>query len=193
MNTFMRFIGTLSTLLLVASSASAQTIINNGTITAAMTNSQTFALVSSITSIAANDVFYVDNEVMVVSVTPTSGTLRITVRRGAGDGKGGIAQAHASGNVFFSGPQGQRWKEVDPDFGSACIRGQQLFLPWFNITTGVEWSCGFLGNSATASLTWRAYNPILAYTYNSVVLGELEESHSPWFSLPSYVRGWLGH
>lgn len=193
MQTTFRLISVALFLALSALSASAQTLINNTTLGAAVTSSQTFVTVASITTITLNDVLYVDNEVMVVTATPTAGTLRVTVRRGAGTGVSGIAQAHASGNVVFTGPSGQRWHQTDPDFGSLCIRGQQQFLPWFNITTGVEWSCGFLGNSTTASLTWRAYNPILAYTYNSVVLGELEESQSPWFSLPSYVRGWLGH
>lgn len=135
----------------LAYSVSAQTVLSTTTLGAAVTStSATTIRVASITGITANTGLWVDQEFMTVTATPASGTLTVSVFRGAAGTK---AALHASGVLVTLGPQ-NAFQATDPPWG-ACTRSQQQYLPWINVNSGNLCTCDQLTTSYTQ---WRCTN-----------------------------------
>jgi len=147
--------------LLLAPPTWAQVAINNTTLSAAMTISQTFVTLASVTctgcTIDQNTVIYVDSEAMCVNGSYVSGTT-LPVTRGC---LGTKAAAHAinlpvtnSLNVVFIGPAIRFQQGVNGSGGpamGACQRSAIRFLPWVDVTSGIVYTCD--------NYNWRAlYN-----------------------------------
>lgn len=132
---------------LLATSASAQSTIDNTTISGAMTATQTTVTVVSATctgcTVANGTVVYVDAEAMrVISVTATSTIFNVT--RGT---DGTAASAHNTGAVAWIGP-GNRFHASDPvPLGNfvgtgACTQASYGgFKPWISFRSGLRWFC----------------------------------------------------
>lgn len=150
----------------------AQTILNNTTTSSAITKDSPYVTLASISNISAGDYLWFSDqpELVRIQVVPTTGTT-LTIARGI---EGTHGTPHATSAIVFTGPA-RRFKSVDPDWGATCIRSTIEFLPWINVNNGKEWSCGFLGNSATSALNWRSYSNE-NITYQSIVKGELVPS-----------------
>jgi hypothetical protein len=128
-NKSLLFIGVL----LVAASAFAQTILNNTTLSSAITSSQRTMAVASVTGITAQTSFLlVDREM--IDVRAISSTTLTTVR-GA---NGTVAVAHASGAVVLVIPPAAA---VSTDPTGSCTRANQVYLPIVNSRTGVVSDC----------------------------------------------------
>jgi hypothetical protein len=146
---------------LIAGSVTAQTILTTTTLGAAVTStSATTIRVASITGITANTGLWIDQEFMTVTSTPVTGTLNVTVFRGAAGTK---AALHANGVLVTLGPQ-FAFQATDPPWG-ACVRAQQQYLPWINVSNGNMCSCDQL---YTSYVQWRCTNsqPLI---YNSTL------------------------
>lgn len=142
-------------LFLFSTPASAQTAIDNTTLSAAVTNSQQFVTLAAVTCTGCtfakgnNIVIYVDLEAMCMNDSYVSGTT-VPVTRGC---LGTVAAAHSVSNlgvnnVVYYGPQNRFHQAAgggatggNPPFGNCAPRTQYLFLPWINISNGLEWVC----------------------------------------------------
>jgi hypothetical protein len=132
----------------LAGVSSAQTTINNTTLTNAITATTTVVTIASATCTACTfgpgTLLYIDNEALTVGGGYVSGTTNIPVLRGQASTR---PAAHAAASVVFVGPP-QRFHTSagagipggDPPIG-ACTRASQQFLPWINTTTGAFWTC----------------------------------------------------
>lgn len=159
-----RLLGLLIALLWLAVPASAQTLIDNTTLSAAISTPNastpqpaTTVSIASVTctgcTFGRETVLYVDLEVMQVTAGYTSGTTGIPVTRGA---MGTRAAAHANASVVFVGPPARFHQSAgfpnggDPPAG-LCVptSDYQGFRPWVNVSTGGVWVCD--GNP----LRWR--------------------------------------
>lgn len=142
--------------LLLTANASAQVLINNTTLSTAITSTtQRTINIASATctgcTFGPDTLIYVDNEAMRVTGAYVSGITNIPVTRGT---DGTMAGVHAASAVVLLGPgarfhgaAGSGMVNGDPPTG-ACVRNQQQFLPWVNVTTGYVWTCD--------SAVWRA-------------------------------------
>jgi hypothetical protein len=160
---------------LVAGSLQAQTIIGATTLNGAVTQNQATITVTTATcgqaiallGNAATCTPAVGNEYLIVDesgfeagiITAINGSVW-TVNRGVG---GTQRKAHDSLSLIFVGPtnafyQGPPGSGSGTFPGAACTRAQLQFLPWFDLSTGLIWSCGSQGAPATAS-TWVVVNP----------------------------------
>lgn len=168
----------------------------NGAITAVGPNN-TF-VVGSTSNILAGYEIYMDQEAMLVTSVPVSGT--VTVQR-AYDGTS--AASHAAGQVIYigtvSGTPGSPFQFVDPPLGS-CTFTNEVFSFRVNVTSGRVWQCatngwhpygGTIGNglsqmytSQTAGTTVVTLNPGSA---GSVV--EFNSATGNNFKLPPPVAG----
>ncbi len=124
--------------LALAASAFGQTILNNTTLSSAIsTSSGRIVVVGSATGITAGSSYiYVDREAMFVNAV--SGTT-LTVQRGA---SGTVAAPHASSALVFVVPgaaAGVALLPIDPQ--GSCTRGNILYLPYINSKTGVISDC----------------------------------------------------
>lgn len=136
-----------------AGSVSAQTTINNTTLTANMTATQTTINITSATctgcTFGQGTLIYVDSEAMLVTGAYSSGVTNIPVLRGQ---YGTFPAAHlatvaGTSNPVFLGPParfhtaaGDAGMGANPPAGS-CTRASQQFLPWINTRTGAFWTC----------------------------------------------------
>lgn len=131
----------------LAASASAQSTIDNTTISGAMTATQLTVTVASATctgcTVGNGTVVYVDAEAMrVVSVSATSTVFNVT--RGT---DGTAASAHITGAVAWIGP-GNRFHASDPvPLGNfigtgACTQASYgQFKPWISFRSALRWWC----------------------------------------------------
>lgn len=172
----------LAVFVLCAGSVQAQTIIGSTTLNGAVTlNQPTITITTatcgqSISAVgnAATCTPAVGNEYVIVDesgfeagiITAVSSTL-LTVNRGT---DGTQRKAHDTLSLIFIGPVGSFYK-APPGSGSgtypgaACTRSTLQYLPWFDLSSGLIWTCGSQGAPATAS-TWSAVNP-MPITLNS--------------------------
>lgn len=130
----MKLMRTLTALLfvaLVALPASAQTALNETTLSAAVTATQNFVTVASATGIADGVGIYVDREYMTVAASWTSGTTIPVVRSGA-------ATAHASGVPVFIAPA---LAFTNTDRSGSCTAANERYLPQINVSNGNIWDC----------------------------------------------------
>ena len=164
MKTLTRFIFsalTLTALLTLAQPAQAQRLVDNTTLSAAITSTgQTVITLASVTctgcTFGQDTVIYtVDGEAMVVTgaYSAGGGSLTVPVRRGQ---LGTQAQVHANSTVVYVGPQ-NRFHLGSPGFGAdpsgPCTRGVTAagvdrgaaILPWINVIDANIWNCD--GNS----------------------------------------------
>lgn len=155
--------------LLIGGTAQAQTIIGSTTLNGNVTVAQTTLTLTSATGGTSNGATFtltVGYEYVIVDeagfeagvITAISGST-ISVRRGT---DGTQVRSHDTGTLIFIGPTTAFYKGP-PGTGSgtypgfACTRAQLQYLPWFDLTSGLIWSCGSQGAPATAS-TWSAVN-----------------------------------
>lgn len=163
MKTFTRFILsalTLTMLLSVAQTVQAQVIINNTTLSAAITTpAATTITLAAVTctgcTFGPDTVVYTsDGEAMVVTgqYAAGGGSLVVPVRRGQ---LGTIAQVHANATVVYVGPQNRfHLGGISADPAGPCTRGQvasgvdrgATILPWINVIMGNIWNCDGSGN-----------------------------------------------
>jgi len=170
--TFSRFAAVLGLLLMLASLASAQTIIPTTTLSAAVTTtSTTFIPVTSATGITAtNTMIFVDNEAMFVN--SVSGTT-LGVTRGY---FGGRATTHNSGAlVWYATPNAFGWAAPGGSPSGSCTRANILYLPYINTDTGAisdcvggVWVGGANATGSYASFTTVTVPYIGAVAYSSV-------------------------
>lgn len=132
--------------------------VNNTTLSSAMTQGTTAAVVASVSgftgaapNLAVGQELYIDLEAMIVRAI--AGTT-LTVSRGA---DGTSAQAHPSGAVVFSGPTNY-FQRSDPPFG-ACTTATMTARPFINVKNGNVWLC--------IASKWTATN-VQPITFNSV-------------------------
>lgn len=179
----------LVSLVLFVAPASAQTIMKNTTLASAVTsttaNTIVLTTISFTPAIAANDVIWVDAELMRVLVAPTTTT--VSVQRGASST---VPTTHPASAIVYTVNPGTfptAFTTRDPPYASTCVRSQQPILPIVNIQTAVVWTCGYLGQSVTASLNWRATSVIVAFTYNSMPVGHRAEPVD-WLAMARPLR-----
>lgn len=162
MKTLTRFILSSALLMMLAPSAQAQTIINNTTLSSAITTpAQSTITLTAVTctgcTFGQDTVIYTsDGEAMVVTgaYAAGGGSLVVPVRRGQ---LGTVAAVHANAAVVYVGPQnrfhlGSNGFSADP--AGPCVRGQAAsgvdrgasILPWINVITGNIWNCDGSGN-----------------------------------------------
>jgi len=155
--------------------ASAQTTIDNTNFSSAVNATQTTVSISSAT--CTNCTFgngtwlYVDEEVLVVAPSYTSGTSNIPVLRGRANT---FPAAHTTSAKVFVGPP-QRFRVVDPPAG-ACNKVAEAYYPWINVASGYRWLCDN-GQNANTAVVWRAAVP-WGLTASSDAVGAL---HLPAF------------
>ena len=118
----------------VAVTATAQTSLNETTVSTAMTASQTNIVLASATGVADNYVIYVDNEAMIVQASWSSGTT-VPVIRGA---LGTVARAHDDGVLVYIGPQ---VAFIGGSMSGSCVPADQRYTPNINPVSGAIYSC----------------------------------------------------
>ena len=155
-----RFALIASLLFASAFPVAAQATLNQTTLSAGVTENATLVQVTSASTMAANDILYVDREAMIIRAV--SGT-NITVTRGT---QGTRAVAHPVNAVAYSGVPA-RFYNSDPPFGR-CTPSNQLVLPYINVVTGGIFSCRNVGtiNTATSSTPPGLWGGTALYTYN---------------------------
>lgn len=127
-------LGIVAALALMASVASAQTTLNSTTISAAMTETQKFVLLTSATGVAANDILFVDREALkVISISST----RAEVIRGS---NGTTAGPHASGAPIFTGVPAA-FSRAEPPVGGSCTSTNEQYLPRVVVQSGNVYDC----------------------------------------------------
>lgn len=166
MKQFTRLLGVLLIALLWVAPASAQTTIDNTTLSAAIatpqaanTNAATTVSLASVTctgcTFGRDTVLYIDLEALQVTAAYTSGTTGIPVTRGA---FGTRAAAHKNAAVVFVGPpvrfhMSSQVNGGDPPAGLCVLPGDYLgFRPWVNVNSGGSWVCD--GNPAVWRVTY---------------------------------------
>lgn len=170
----------------------AQTTLNNTTLAAGATASQTTVSVASASTLAINQLIVVPNyppEAMLI--TAISGTT-ISVMRGS---NGTQARAHVVNTRVFTGTA-NRFKQGPPsptittsNFGANTCRTTDFdFLPWVDIVSGIVWTCdksggaqifGVLVGTSTARIVYNS-GPPLARTIEPIgVLAQI--ARAEWF------------
>lgn len=133
-------------LLLLAAPLSAQTLLNNTTLSAGVTASQTSIAVASSTGLAAGSLIYVPGlnpEGMLI--TSVSGSIAQVIR-----GYLGQARPHASSTrVFVDVPQA--FKPGPPDITNSCTRTAIDYQPWIDQKSGIVYSCNGEGTNTTGA------------------------------------------
>lgn len=163
MNSLKKLLLGMAVVAVFASPAFAQIAIDSTTLSANMTATQQFVTIGSVTCTTcgtvptSNYIVYVDNEAMCVTGAygnSTSTTLPVT--RGC---LGTVAAAHRTSKigvntVVFFGPSVRFHQgsvsfpgSGDPPLGT-CTRSDNQYLPWINVSNGVEWVCD--------NVNWRA-------------------------------------
>lgn len=170
-------------LLLTVSAAQAQTIVDNSTLSAAITATDTYVTMGSVTctgcTFGADTLIYVDLEAMRVERSYVSGTT-MQVRRGT---DGTRPAAHKSGAVTLYGPA-NRFYNIDPKIGACGPRSSNLFLPWINVVNGKVWTCD--GNPNV----WRA-TVVYSETSNSRTLSRIWTPEAAMASARAWVAEWF--
>lgn len=166
MKNLFRSLVVLATVLLSTATAFAQTTVPSTTLSSAITSATSAVANITLTSVTctgctfgADTLIYIDHEAMRVTRAYTSGTT-VPVQRGT---DGTRPALHSNAAVVYYGPA--TWfhgaaaggQAGDPSYGR-CIRNQQTFLPWINISTGWVWLCD--------NVQWRA-TVVDAVTFNS--------------------------
>ena len=161
--TFARLIATGLALLVLAVPVSAQTILNNTTLAAAVNSTQTTITVASASTLAVGQIIFVPGLVPEsMRITSISGTT-IGVIRGS---DGTRAVAHSNSARVFTGP-GERFYARDPDdAGGVCTPANQPYMPWINLQTGYIWTCAAWA-PLTVSSTW-VVTQVTPVTFNSI-------------------------
>lgn len=175
LNAFLVRLALIGCVLLTASPLWAQTTINNTTLSAAMTATQTFVTVASVTctgcTINSNTVIFVDSEAMCVNGSYVSGTT-LPVTRGC---LGSKAAAHGINfpttntlNVVFIGPanrfNGGALNSGAPPI-SDCDRASIQFLPWIDTSTGWLYTCDNYNWRALINFNLNGTSPSRPTTY----------------------------
>jgi len=144
-------------ILVLAWSASAQTVATDTTLGANLSDSATTMTVSSNTGFTVGNLAYIDSEV--VRISAINGTA-ISIQRGV---MGTPARAHDNTEVVITGAAGH-FQTRDPDYGEDCTRGagQASFSPYINVLNGLVWVC-----SAGLDSRWTAYSTV-PVTYSSI-------------------------
>lgn len=184
MNTLKAAVFTLA-LLLMASVSQAQTLINNTTLSAAVTStSQNTVQLAAVTctgcTFGPGTVLYVvglggggvnasgSREAMVVTgaYSAGSGSLVVPVLRGQ---MGTVAAVHVNASVVYVGPPNRFHLATvgtpgngDPQ-GPCGTRASQPFLPWINVLSGNVWNCDLSGSwygINSAKLTYNSSGPL---------------------------------
>lgn len=158
-------------LLFAALPAHAQTMLTQTTLSAAVTSSSTRNMVVAAgTGITAGTTgIYVDREFDVVTACspacPSSSATTLTLQRGA---SGTAAGTHASGALVFVGPLAafNQNPRVNAPTNGSCTRGNELYLPLINVSTGIvsdclggQWIKGLVTSGATTAARFRVYAP----------------------------------
>lgn len=114
--------------------AAAQTAVNSTTLAAAVASaSDNQVRLTSTTTVAANDVLYVDSEAMLVRAVNSP---YVTVARGI-DGTAGAL--HTTLSTVYTGPR-IRFAQSTPVRGS-CTRTSETYLPRIVPSRGEVWDC----------------------------------------------------
>lgn len=165
------FVGLLG----IGSPLLAQTSIDNTTLSANITATQTNVQIASVTCTScsgplSNYIIYLDNEAMCVTGAYVSGTT-LPVTRGCLGTKPAahtIKNQLVSGNtVVFFGPSVRFHQGAGPVPGAAsgdpalgsCTRVSQQFMPWINISTGWVWTCDGSMWRATVNININGTSP----------------------------------
>jgi hypothetical protein len=137
-------------LLLASSLAFGQTALVETTLSAALTTSNTFVTVGSVTGMVANQtVLFIEDgsasakqggEALMVVNVPATGT-KVQVTRGYDQT---IPNGHISGAPVIYGPA-NAFQETEPS--GACTLTNQPFTPYINLKTGNQWLCSTVTNS----------------------------------------------
>lgn len=129
----------------------AQATLNQITISADLTVTQTLIPVSSISTIVAGHEMFTDGEAMLVLTTPASGDTAVQVRRGY---DGTAATTHAANSLLYTGTP-SRFVSRDPLPGS-CTPSTVVTgaLPVINVRNSTVWSC----SASTAGSRWQMIN-----------------------------------
>jgi len=178
--TMKKTILTILVALLVAVPVSAQTILNNTTLAAAVDGSSQTVRLTSASNVSVGDLIVIPGippEAMMINAL--SGTTATVTR-----GYRGFARPHSSAVVVYTGP-GSRFQSNPPDTGASCTRSQIQFLPWIDINSGIAWTC--VGSSSS----WRgAVLTVINYASSSLPLAHLNLEPEP--SLRARLSEWLG-
>lgn len=156
-------------LALLAVPVTAQTLLNNTTISAAVVKGQRTIPLTSAANVAVNDlIVFPGVKPEAARIVAINGTVMTVIR-----GVSGTADAdHASSSRVFTGPE-QRFQRVDPDTGGACTRANIQYLPWVNLQNGMVWTC----NGGVTPNTWYGGMPTV-FAYSSTPLSQFY-SHAP--------------
>jgi hypothetical protein len=133
MRLFNVLIGALVAVFLASAPVSAQTALNETTLSAAATASQNFVVVASATGVSAGVGIYVDREFMIVASNYVSGT-RVPVVRGLG----GVNSSHAASVPVWIGPA---IAFGSTDRAGSCVAAEQPYLPVINVSSGGMYTC----------------------------------------------------
>lgn len=154
-------------LLLTVSTAQAQTLLDNTTLSAAVGLTDTVITVGSVTctgcTFGYDTLIYVDLEAMRVARNYVSGTT-IPVRRGT---DGTRPARHKNAAVTILGPPA-RFYNLDPAFGACGPRSSQQYLPWVNIVTGRVWTCDGNPNVWRSTVPYATNNDTPSRTLSKV-------------------------
>lgn len=169
-------------LLGVAVPVQAQTILNNTTLAAAMTETQDFVVVASANTLEVGHYIVVPGiPFEAMQITALSGT-RATVQRAVR----GRQTPHANSSVVYTGP-GIRFYNSPPPTNATCTRASQTYLPWFDLSTGIAWTC--VGSTSA----WRgAVLTVINYGSTSLPLARLSLPDPGPPTWTERVADWFG-
>lgn len=117
--------------LAVPATLSAQTALNETTLSAAVTASANTVRVASATGAVAGGGIYVDREYMTISSGYVSGTTIPVIRSGR-------AVSHAASVPVYIAPA---TAFVNRDYDGSCVAANEAYLPRINVTNGNIWDC----------------------------------------------------
>lgn len=130
MRTIVRVLALILTLA-VPATLSAQTALNETTLSAAVTASANTVRVASATGAVAGGGIYVDREYMTISSGYVSGTTIPVIRSGR-------AVSHAASVPVYIAPA---TAFVNRDYDGSCVAANEAYLPRINVTNGNIWDC----------------------------------------------------
>ena len=164
MNTMRTILMTLGLLVLAAWPAQAQRMLTTTTLNANLAASDSLMTVTSTTGFVVGQLVLIDAEVVRITelIGGAAGTATVVrITRGV---DGTQQRAHDNTERIIVTAQNNDFKQVDPDYGADCTRGegQAAVLPWVNTRTGLAWTC--YGAAATR---WQATST-LPLTYDSI-------------------------
>lgn len=149
-NTIRRILLTVTLCLGMAPALSAQTLITNTTLAAALSATAQTMTVASATGFTVGNNAWIDQEL--VQITSVNG-VAIGIQRGQ---TGTAARAHANARRVLTGNIAH-FQQTDPlTLNGTCARGagEAAFSPWINVRTGVISVCGaFTATAWTQTLT----------------------------------------